>query len=246
MIYYGRSFDTFESAVAMLNNSVPVCNHIDFLSGRAFALKRECGNAMYSCALTIEEAVDNLNNVIGDVFLTVNPRGLQEPFVMELINDIGIPTIFRKHYPHGHYIFCRQKDNMIYIHDPDGFPYLSYPLENFDFGKQKVVVLSGVKPLAEIDTENALKKGKILLGSANHSGNSFAYKRVFMQYAIRNYVCQTNKILIFLCSYISVPKIVQNEIENLFCQLLSITKLSYDEVNVIDKQVCNLLDGLLC
>jgi len=246
MIYYGRSFDTFESAVAMLNNSVPVCNHIDSLSGRAFALKRECGNAMYSCALTIEEAVDNLNSVIGDVFLTVNPCDLQEPFVMELKKDIGIPTVFRKNYPHGHYIFCCQKDNMIHIHDPDGFPYLSYPLEDFDFGKQMVIVLSGVKPSAEIDTDYVLKKGKILLRSADNSRNSFAYKRVFLQYAIRNYVCQTNKILVFLCSYTSVPGNVQKEIENLFSQLLSVTKLSYDEINFIDKQVCDLLDGLLC
>jgi len=246
MIYHGRSFDTFEAAIAMLNNGVPVCNYIDSLSGRAFALRRERSDAMYSCALTTEEAVDNLNKIIGNVFLTAYPCDLQEPFVMELQKDIGIPTIFRKYYSHGHYIFCYQKDNMVYIHDPDGFPYLSYPLESFDFGKRKVVVLSGIKPSTNIDADNVRERGKSLLRSAVSSGNSFIYNRIFLQYAIRNYVCQTNKILTFLCSYISVPKAVQDEIEILFSRLLSASKLSYDETDAIDKQVCDLLGGLLC
>jgi hypothetical protein len=247
MVYYGRSFDTFESAIAMLNNGVPICNHIDSLSGRAFALKREPSNAMYSCVLTIEEAVDNLNKIIGNVFLTADPSDLHEPFVMELQNDIGIPTVFRKYYSHGHYIFCFRKDNTICIHDPDGFHYLSYPSETFYFGKQKVIVQSGVKPSADIDADNVLKKGKTLLRSAIHSGDSFTHiNRVFLQYAIRNYVCQTNKILAFLCSYTSVPEIIQSKIENLFSQLLSTVKLSYDEISAVDEQVCDLLDGLLC
>jgi len=247
MFFSGRSFDTFESAVAMLIGDASVCSHIDCLAGRAFSLSRKINSELYSCNLSVEDAVENLNGSYGDVFSVVSPFELQEPFIMELHQDIGIPTIFRKYYPHGHFIFCYRKGNEIQINDPDGFPCLLYPIEDLLLKNQTAIIRTSTKPLLQINIDTILQRGaRAFHASINTDGTIENCNRLFVQYAIRNYVCQTNKVLSFLCEYTTVPKITQTKIETLFSQMLSLSRCSYDEIAQIDGLISLLLEELLC
>ena len=247
MFFSGRSFDTFESAIAMLIGEDFSCNYMDCLSGRAFTLSRKNDDALFSCESSVEEAVENLNVSMGDVLSTVSPYDLHEPFVIELRQDIGIPTIFRKYYPHGHFIFCLRKGDEVHINDPDGFPCLSYSIEELQFGDQKAIVSTGIKPLIQFDMDYIRQSGVKRLRSARvYDIITANYSRMFMQYAIRNYVCQTNKVLVFLCEYTSVAQKSQDKIESLFSQMLLQTKYPYDEIARLDEQIFLLLEGLLC
>lgn len=246
MIFHGRSFDTFESALAMLNDGEPLCDYIDCLSGRAFSLNRESDHALFSCTLLIEDAVNNINSILGDVFSIVSPVDVHEPFVVESLVDIGIPTIFRKYYRFGHYVFCLRKGNKIFVHDPDGFPCLSYPVEHFNFGKQQVIIRTSVNPSFEINVDIVREKARELINISRSSAIATNCNRIFLQYAIRNYICQTNKVLAFFQTRTSAPNTIQNRIESLFADMLSITKYSFKEINKIDDQICYLLKEIIC
>jgi len=247
MFFSGRSFDTFESAIAMLFGDDSACSHIDCLSGRAFSLSRKNNSELYSCNLSVEDAIENLNGSYSDAFSVVSPCELHEPFIMELHQDIGIPAIFRKYYPHGHFIFCYRKDNEIHINDPDGFPCLIYPTEELLLENQTAIIRTTSKPLLQLNVETIRQRGAShFCASIKTDRTMETCSRLFMQYAIRNYVCQTNKALSFLCEYAVVSKNAQNKFEALFSQMLSLTKCSYDEIAHIDELISLLLEELLC
>jgi|GEM_PF-3946652 len=246
MFFSGRSFDTFEAAIAMLIGDDSAYNHIDCLSGRAFSLNRKNNSDLYSCNISVEDAVENLNESYGDAFSVVFPCELHEPFIMELHQDIGIPTIFRKYYPHGHFIFCHRKGNKIHINDPDGFPCLFYPIEDLLL-ENPAIVRTTAKPLLRLNLDAIRQRGAKLFRAAITSDETMENcSQLFMQYAIRNYVCQSNKALSFLCEYATVSENTQTKIETLFSQMLSLTKCSYDESAYIDGLISLLLEELLC
>jgi len=231
----------------MLIGDDSACRHIDCLSGRAFSLSRKKNSEMYSCNLSVEDVVENLNGCFGDAFSIVSPCELYEPFIMELQQDIGIPTIFRKYYLHGHFIFCYRKGNEIHINDPDGFPRLVYPIEDMLLENQRAIIRTTTKPLLKFNLSAIRQRGlNIFRASINIDETMESSSRLFMQYAIRNYVCQTNKALSFLCEYTVVPRNTQNKVEALFSQMLSLTKCSYDDIAHIDGLITLFLEELLC
>jgi hypothetical protein len=242
MVFYGRSLDTFESAIAMLMNEEPPLQYVDCVAGRSFTFCRESGAELYSCALTDAEAVENLNRNIGNVLAIVSPFNLFEPFVIQIQTDIGIPTIVRKYYPKGHYVLCHRKGGTLNIHDPDGFPQLSFSVEAFDWGGQPAVIRTGLKPTAEINLAIVLQDGFELKKHTQPVHHNLS--RIFLQYAIRNYICQTNKVVSLLSEYTTIPLDAQNELEFLFSNMLtgSTDKLEY--VFVQDANIWMVLEDL--
>lgn len=242
MVFNGRSLDTFESALSMLNGGVPLHRHLDCISGRPFFLDGKKKDRLYSCVLTLEEAVNNLNGCLGEIFSVVSLEHTVDSFVMELNNGIGIPAIFRKPYPFGHYVFCYHREGMIYVNDPDGFPMLSYPAADFPLELQ-VIVKTGGKVTA--DTSEILKKISRFISLHKSVAITDLPNRIFMQYAVRNYVCQTNKIVECLCEYIDVPEMIHKIIIQLFGEMLSDLHNSADKMNCVDRDIYCLLEGLL-
>ena len=130
---------------------------------------------------------------------------------------------------------------MIYVNDPDGFPMLSYPVADFPWKKQ-VIVRTGKKAVAE--REAILRKLKMFVSLHKGVAMTERPKRVFLQYAVRNYVCQTNKIVECLREYMDVPKRTQEKIAGLFGEMLA--QDSVYGMNRIDRDIYCLLEGLLC
>lgn len=243
MVFNGRNLDTFESALLMLNDGIPLHRHLDCISGRSFFLDGENRDSLYSCTLTLEDVVRNLNESLGKVFAITNSEGTDDRFVMEFNDDIGMPAIFRKTYPFGHFVFCCRRESMIYVNDPDGFPMLSYPTLDFPL-KPQVIVKTGVKITA--DRNAILKKLKKFISLHKSVTITDLPNRIFMQYAVRNYVCQTNKIMECLCEYIDMPEMTHRKIIQLFGEMLSASPYSADKMNCIDRNIYCLLEELLC
>lgn len=241
MVFNGRSLDTFELALSMLNDGIPLHRHLDCISGRSFFLNGENRDTLFSCSLTFEEIVGNLNECLGNVFAIADLGSTDDPFVAEVGSDIGIEAIFRRSYPFGHYVFCHHRENMVYINDPDGFPMLSCPATDFPW-KQRVIVRTGEKAVAE--REALLRKLKMFVSLHKCVAVTEPPKRIFMQYAVRNYVCQTNKIVECLREYMDVPESAHKEIVGLFEEML--VQDSAHRMNCIDRDIYCLLEELLC
>lgn len=240
MVFNGRSVDTFEFALSMLNGGIPLHRHLDCISGRSFFLDGENRNTLFSCNLTLGEIVGNLNESLGNVFAIADPGSTDNPFVAEAGSDMGVEAIFRRSYPFGHYVFCYHRENMIYVNDPDGFPMLSCPAADFPW-KQQAIVRTGEKAVAE--REAVLRKLKMFVSLHKSVAITELPKRIFLQYAVRNYVCQTNKIVECLREYMDMPERIHKEIIRLFGEMLA--QDSVGRLNCIDRDIYCFLEGLL-
>lgn len=243
MVFNGRSLDTFESSVTMLSGGIPVHRHLDCISGRCFFLDGENRETLYSCTLALDEAVENINTCLGNILAVADLENTQEKFVMELNSDIGIPTIFRKTYPFGHYVFCWRRENMIYVNDPDGFPMLSYPIEDFPMMPQVIIK---IRQEVMVNKEMILRALKKFISMHKGVALTEPPSRLFMQYAVRNYVCQTNKIVECLREYMEVPETTDKEFTRLFGEMLAVSPCFVDQMNRIDRDIYCLLGELLC
>lgn len=241
MVFNGRSLDTFEFALSMLNGGIPLHRHLDCISGRSFFLDGEKEDILFSCSLTLEEIVGNLNECLGNVLAIADLGRTDDPFVAEAGSNMGIEAIFRRSYPFGHYIFCYHRENMIYVNDPDGFPMLPYPAADLSW-KQQIIVRTGEE--AVVERETILKKLKKFVSLHKGVVITERPKRIFMQYAVRNYVCQTNKIVECLREYMDMPERIHEEIIRLFEEMLA--QDSTDRMNCIDRDIYCLLEELLC
>ena len=110
------------------------------------------------------------------------------------------------------------------------------------FRSKQVIVRTGKKAVAE--REAILRKLKMFVSLHKGVAMTERPKRVFLQYAVRNYVCQTNKIVECLREYMDVPKRTQEKIAGLFGEMLA--QDSVYGMNRIDRDIYCLLEGLLC
>jgi hypothetical protein len=242
MRFRGRSIDTFESAMAMLIDDKGEVNHIDCISGRSFSLCRSVRTKLYSCTLSDIDAVNNLNKYVGCVFQVVSPEGLNEPFVLRVQNDFEMPTIFRKYYPEGHYIFCHRKGSKLIVHDPDGFPQLIFDAKKFDWDSQLAIIITGSIPAADITYTPLIKEGFAINREAQLDG--YDLNRIFLQYATRNFVCQTAKIINLLKE---VTRISQNEeiaFEDMFSDMIASETKDVRTILSIDEKLWSLMEEI--
>jgi hypothetical protein len=245
MFFSGRSFDTFEYALAMLNHGIRINEYMDVLSGRAFALDRNPGSSLFSCTLSAAGVAKNLNSFFNGAFYTVNPYTADKPFVIELKADIGVPTIFRKYYPFGHFVLCCRMGEFIIVNDPDGFPHLAFHLEELEFGECMGIAISDINMPRQLNIKEVIRRGKSLI-CGKLSEKQASDSRIFLQYAKRNYVLQTNKILSFLCLHLPETAGVISDFTELYSHLLTEGARTHEITNIIDKRICDLMEVALC
>lgn len=245
MMYWGREIDTFQSALAMLGGSVPFYRHIDCISGRSFCLKSDNAAGLYSCTLGSEDALRNLAEVVDHPFFATDMRDMEEKFVIELPRDIGVPSIIRKTYPFGHYVLCKRDGDKIIVNDPDGFPLLTYRRDEFPAGLP-IIAAARRSSLTSPDKEAVIQKMRSFVKLHSSTSLSECPSRIFLQYAVRNYVCQTNRILEYILECRVVRKTAVHEMRGLFAKMLAVQNTEYHELTRIDRQIYCLLEEILC
>lgn len=243
MIFYGRNYDTFEYAVTMLADSDKGIKHLDCLTGRAFLLERKDSKALFSCAISDMEAIDHLNHIQESGLMITEYRLAEGKFVTELREDLGVPSVFRKYYPYGHYICGEKKKGKIFIQDPDGYPVMDCP-ENVFKPDKKVIIQTG-KSKKEFNME--LLKNKCLewIGSKERIDIRETVNRIFLSYAVMNYTCQMNKVIVFFNEYFP-QKDYQYVIEERLRHMISIQNPTLNHIAEIDKNIRNGLEEWLC
>jgi len=240
MLYHGRFLDTFEYAISMLMEEDAVLQHIDCISGRAFALNRNFGSSIFSCLLTDNEAVKSINNFYGEVLSMCSPLNCDEPFVMQVFWNSN--SIARKYYPHGHYVLCFRKDDSIFIHDPDGYPTLRLPIETANLASSAGIVKLKTPQSKTIDYKAILNKG--LSQNRIAVPSEVSLTRTFLMYAIRNYLCQTNKVLTMLLEHAKASTDTCERIESLFANMLEIDANDHDALFRIDAEIWDAMEEL--
>lgn len=245
MMYWGRKIDTFQSALVMLDANIPFYRHIDCISGRSFCLNPDSISKLYSCTLRTEDALKNLADVVDHPFFVADMWNSEEEFVVELPRDIGAPSIIRKIYPFGHYVSCRRSGDKIIVNDPDGFPLLSFHIDEFPEGLQ-VIVTTRRSSLISPDREAVINKMRLFVKLHTPTSLNECPSRIFLQYAVRNYVCQTNRILEYLFECKTVRKAAVHEMSGLFAKMLAVRNTEYHELTCIDQQIYCLLEEMLC
>lgn len=245
MTYWGREIDTFQSALVMLSGSVPVYRHIDCISGRPFCLNSDSAGGLYSCTLDIERALKNLSEVMDHPFVAADMRDMEEEFVIELPQSIGAPNVIRKTYPFGHYVLCRRSGDKIIVNDPDGYPLLLCRGDEFPAGLPAVAA-ARCSSMTSPDKEAAIRKMRSYVKLHRPTALSERPSRVFLQYAVRNYICQTNRILEYILEYKAVRKTAAREMNRLFAGMLAVRHTEYHELTRIDQQIYCLLEEMLC
>jgi hypothetical protein len=242
MRFWGRSIDTFEAAMKMLCSNKSMMDNIDCVSGRAFALCRDDINRLFSCTISDTIAVKNINKYCGDIFEIVSPVGWNSPFVMCVNNFIGMPTIIRNYFPYGHYIQCTIKENLVIANDPDGFPCLSFCVDDCALEKQQVIVTRDSTKISNIDYYQVLSDMFNLTQEVIVSCEE--PNRIFLQYAIRNYLCQTAKAVRLLQETVGFTEANRMKFINLFSGMLSQTSKSVEMISKIDKQIWLLMEDI--
>jgi hypothetical protein len=190
--------------------------------------------------LSDEEAVKNINKSLGEILHIVSPYDLFEPFVIQIRQDIGIPEIFRKYYPEGHYVLCQREGGMLNIHDPDGFPDLFFDAEFFNWDGQSAIIKTGASPKTEVHFATVIEYGFRLNKNAQYINDT--YKRIFLQYATRNFICQTNKVASFLQECIPIPIDVEVKLESMFSDMVSGNFGNTEQMFVLDSKIWALLE----
>lgn len=245
MLFYGHSTDTFKDAVGMLIEETLECEDIDCISGRPFYLDYENADTLYSCVLPLEEAVKNLREMMNCPVGITDISMADGEFVLEIKNSLDTPNIVRRYYPFGHYVLCRRGDNKIYINDPDGFPLLPYPVSALP-ALQPVIIRTGNSRDIRIDIDTVINR--IRRQVSEHLGTCPDREpdRIFLRYAVGNYVCQINKISEFLCRYANAPENILSRIKQILSQLAFPLPVSTDKVYQADKEIYCLLEEILC
>ena len=245
MMYWGREIDTFQSALVMLGGNVPFYRQIDCISGRSFCLNPDSVEGLYSCVLDAERVLKNLAEVMEHPFFVADMRDMDEEFVIELPQNIGAPSIVRKTYPFGHYVLCRRSGDKIIVNDPDGFPLLLYCGDEFPAGLPAVAA-ARCSSAASPDQEAVIHKMKSFVKLHRPTSLSECPSRVFLQYAVRNYVCQTNRIVEYIFECKAIRKTALHEMNRLFAEMLAVQNTEYHELTHIDQQIYDLLEEMLC
>lgn len=245
MMYWGREIDTFQSALAMLGGNFPFYRHIDCMSGRSFCLNPDSAAKLYSCTLGAENALKNLAEVVDHPFFVADMWDIEKEFIIELPQDIGAPSIIRRTYPFGHYVLCRRSGDKIIVNDPDGFPLLSCRRDEFPTGLPAVAAELR-SSLPSPDKEAVIHKMRSFVKLHRPTSLSECPSRIFLQYAVRNYVCQTNRILEYVLENKAVRKTAVHEMSVLFAKMLAVRNKEYHELTRIDQQIYCLLEEMLC
>lgn len=240
--FWGRSIDTFEAAMTMLFNGDRVINHIDCISGRSFSLCREIGNMLYSCTLSDKDAVNNLNKYLGNVLQVVSPAGLSKPFVLRVRNDLGVPTIFRKYYPEGHYVYCTRKESKLIVHDPDGFPRIAFDAERFDWDGQSAIVTTGDMLVTDINFIPLIDE--MLAVNRDAKINNSAVNRIFLQYATRNYIRQTGKVIVLIKEIKEFSKTNEVAFMDMFSDMIAAETKTVRSLLFIDEKIWTLIEEI--
>ena len=245
MMYWGREIDTFQSAVMMLGGNVPFYGHIDCISGRSFCLEPDRAGGLYSCTLDTGRTLKNLAEVMDHPFFVADMRDMEEEFVIELPQNIGTPNIIRKTYPFGHYVLCRRSGDNIIVNDPDGFPLLLYRGDEFP-ADLPAVAAARRSSMTSPDKEAVIRKMGAFIKLHRPASLSERPSRIFLQYAVRNYVCQTNRIVEYILECKAVRKTALHEMNRLFSEMLAVRNTEYHELTHIDQQIYGLLEDMLC
>lgn len=245
MLFYGHSTDTFNNAIGMLIEETLECKDVDCISGRPFYLDYKHADTLYSCVLPLDEAVKNLREIMNCPVGITDIGTADGEFVMEIKNSLNTPNIVRKYYPFGHYVFCRCEKDKIYINDPDGFPLLTYPVSAFS-ASQPVIIRTGNGRDMRIDIDTIINRIRKLV--SEHRGTCPDRKpdRIFLRYAVGNYVCQINKIAEFLRRYANAPENILGQMKQILSQLVFPLSVSADEIYQADKEIYCLLEEILC
>jgi hypothetical protein len=243
MWFWGRSIDTFEAAIKMLSSNQSTNDHIDCVSGRAFALCKNDIQLLFSCILSDEDAVANLNRYYGKVFEVVSPVGLNSPFVMQVNHFTNMPTIFRKYFPFGHYIQCTIEGDNLIVNDPDGFPRLYIELDICRIERQKAIIWHDNNDVISIDYHQVL--GDMFnLYHKEDSCYSIEGNRIFLQYAVRNNLIQTSKIIRLLQKTVGISKSNQSVFTSLFSNMISQNNNSVEALLRVDSQIWSLMEEI--
>lgn len=245
MMYWGREIDTFQSALVMLGGNVPFYKHIDCISGRSFCLDPDDAMGLYSCTLDTGRALKNLAEVMDHPFFVADMWDMEEEFVIELPQDIGTPNIIRKTYPFGHYVLCRRSGDKIIVNDPDGFPLLLYRGDEFPAGLPAVAAARR-SSMTSPDKEAVIRKMGSFIKLHRPTSLSERPSRIFLQYAVRNYVCQTNRMVEYIFECKAIRKTALHEMNRLFSEMLAVRNTEYHELTHIDRQIYDLLEEMLC
>lgn len=245
MLFYGRSTDTFKDAVGMLIEETLVYGDIDCISGRSFYLDYEHADTLYSCVLPLEETVKNLREIMNCPVGITDIGTADGEFVLEIENSLNTPNIVREYYPFGHYVLCRREKSKIYINDPDGFPLLTYPISVLPVS-QPVIIRTGNSRVMRLDIDTVINR--IRKQVSEHRGACPDRKpdRIFLRYAVGNYVCQINKVAEFLCRHANVPENILSRMKQILSQLVFPLPVSTDKIYQADKEIYCLLEEILC
>lgn len=245
MLFYGHSTDTFKDAVGMLIEETLEFGDIDCISGRTFYLDYEHADTLYSCVLPLEEAVKNLREIM-NCPVGITDIGMADgEFVLEIKNSLDTPYIVRKYYPFEHYVLCRREKNKVYINDPDGFPLLSYPVSVLPTS-HPVIIRTGNSRDMRVDIDIMIKRIRKRVFEHSSACPDREPDRIFLRYAVSNYVCQINKIAECLCRYANVPENILSRMKQILSQLVFPLPVSTYKIYQADKEIYCLLEEILC